>query len=308
MPADRVTVLNPTGLRALARRHPIALYLTIVFGLGYPLMLLPVLAGRGVIPGASLPAMIGLDLERASALMMVFLALFPAALIVSALEGGRPAVLALLRRMGRWRIGAGWWVFVLLALPAATVIIALILGDTFRPPTLSSLAVELGGFLAGFLAVNFWEESSWAGFMQTRLERRYNLYLAALLTAIPFAAIHMPLQLLNGTPSALDLLTHFALLTVLAVVVRSFFGLVLRGAGNSLLAVGVAHTIFNRSNNTDGIAAKLLVGSHRQSAALLATLLLTIALGLILRRRAGPAERARLDAANGEGPGSLASS
>jgi membrane protease YdiL (CAAX protease family) len=184
----------------------------------------------------------------------------------------------------------------------------LILGDTFRPPTLSSLAVELGGFLVGFLAVNFWEESSWAGFMQTRLERQYNLYLAALLTAIPFAAIHMPLQLLNGTPSALDLLTHFALLTVLAVVVRSFFGLVLRGAGNSLLAVGVAHTIFNRSNNTDGIAAKLLVGSHREIAALLATLLLTIALGLILRRRAGPAERARLDAANGEGLGSLASS
>jgi membrane protease YdiL (CAAX protease family) len=302
MSATPAAALDPewTGLRGLARRHPIALYLTIVFGLGYPLMLLPVLAGRGVIPGASLPALVGLDLERAAALMMVVLALFPAALVVSALEGGRPAVLALLRRMGNWRIGAGWWAFVLLALPLVTVAIALILGDTFRPPTVGLVAAELGGLAAGFLLVNLWEESSWAGFMQTRLERRHNLYLAALLTAIPFAAIHLPLQLLNGRPSPLDLLTYFALLTILAVVVRSFFGLVVRGAGNSLLAVGIAHTMFNRSNNTDGIAAKVLDGSHRQIAALLATLLLTVTLGLIQRRRTGPAERARLDAANGE--------
>lgn len=289
------------GLQALARRHPIALYLAIVFGFGYPFMLLWVLAGRGALPGAELPTKIGLDVEKAAALMMVILALFPAALIVSALEGGRPAVLALLRRMAIWRIGAGWWAFVLLALPATTVVIALILGDTLRPPTAGTLGAELGGFLAGFLAVNLWEESSWAGFMQTRLERRHNLYVAALLTAIPFAAIHMPLQLLHGSPSVLSLLGNFLLLTVLAVVVRSFFGLVLRGAGNSLLAVGVAHTIFNRSNNSDGIAARLLEGGHRQVAALLATLLLAVTLGVIQRRRAGPAERARLDAMNGEG-------
>jgi membrane protease YdiL (CAAX protease family) len=292
---------EPTGLRRLARQHPIALYLTIVFGLGVPLMLLPVLAQRGILPGASLPAKVGLDLESVAALMMVALALFPAALIVSGLEGGRPAVLAFLRRMGMWRIGAGWWALILLALPALTVVLALIMGDTFKPPTLGLLAAELGGFLAGFLFVNLWEEASWAGFMQTRLERRHNLYLAAALTAIPFAGIHMPLQLLNGRPSLTNLLAHFALLTVLAVVVRSYFGLVMRGAQNSLLAVGVAHTIFNRSNNNNGIAAKLLEGDQRQGAALIATLLLTIALGVILHRRTRPDERARLDALNGEG-------
>jgi membrane protease YdiL (CAAX protease family) len=264
-------------------------------------MLLPVLADRGVIPGASLPAKVGLDLESVAALMLVALALFPAALIVSALEGGRPAVQALLRRMAVWRFGAGWWAFILLALPATTVILALIMGGTFKPLTSRLLIAELGGFLAGFLFVNLWEEASWAGFMQTRLERSHNLYLAAALTAIPFAGIHVPLQLLNGRPSPADLLAHFALLTVLAVVVRSYFGLVLRGAQNSLLAVGVAHTIFNRSNNSNGIAAKVVEGDQRQGAALIATLLLTIALGLFLRRRTGPIERARLDGLNGEG-------
>ena len=67
---------------------------------------------------------------------------------------------------------------------------------------------------------------------------------------------------------------------MLAIVVRNYFGLVMRGTGGSLLAVGVAHTIFNRSNNSDGIAALLLEGDKRQGAALLATLLLAIALGV----------------------------
>jgi len=280
------SAVGPTGLRAVARRHPIAVYLAIVFGLGYPLMALPILADRGIIPGASLPSALGLDVEKTSALLMVLFALFPAALIVSALEGGRPAVAELLRRMRIWRIGAAWWVLVLGALPAVTVGIAVLMGDTIRPPTPSTLAAELGGFLAGLLLVNLWEEASWAGFMQTRLERRYNLYTAAALTAVPFAGIHLPLQFVAGTPTPFALLLQFVLLAVIATVVRSYFGLVLRGAANSLLAVGVAHTIFNRSNNADGIAARLLEGSHRQGAALLATLVVTVLLGLLMRRRA----------------------
>jgi membrane protease YdiL (CAAX protease family) len=261
-------------------------------------MFLPMLAARGMIPGGSLPGLVGLDTERASAFLMVALALFPAALIVSGLEGGRPAVIALLKRAVIWRIGPGWWTFVLLGLPLTTVVLALLLGDRFRPPTVATLGAELAGFAAGFLLVNLWEEISWTGFIQTRLERRYHLYLAALLTAVPFAAIHLPLQVINGVTSPVDLAIAFALLTAVGIVVRSFFGLVLRGTANSLLAVGVAHTIFNRSNNTDGIAARLLDGAHRQVAALVATLILTVALGVLLRRRTGTAERARLDAAS----------
>src|SRR5215212_4068223 len=51
------------------------------------------------------------------------------------------------------------------------------------------------------------------------------------------------------------------LLMVLVIFVRSLFGMVLRGAGNSLLVVGLTHAMFNRSNNNDGIAADLLPSS-----------------------------------------------
>ena len=267
-------------MRNLARRHPIALYLALVFGLGVPLMMLGVLASRGIIPGASLPAYVGLDLEKASALAMVLFALFPAAVIVTALDGGRPAVNEFFKRVFNWRFSAGWLAFILLALPATTVVLALTLGDTFNPPTLWELVKEVGGFFAGFLLVNWWEESSWAGFMQTRLEQRHNLFVSAALTAIPFAGIHMPLQFLHGTPSVTGFFSNFLLLCVLAIVVRSYFGLIKNGTAGSLLAVGAAHTMFNRSNNSDGIAALLLEGGHRQIAALLATLLLTITLGV----------------------------
>jgi membrane protease YdiL (CAAX protease family) len=293
-------------LRRIALRRPITLFLVLVFGLGVPLMFLPLLAERGVIPGGSVPGMVGLNTERAAALLLVLLALLPAALIVSTLEGGRPAVRALLGRALIWRFGAGWWAAILLALPLTTIALSLLLGDAFRPPTAAAIGAELAGFAFGFLLVNLWEEISWAGFLQTRLERRHHLYLAAFLTAIPFAAIHMPLQVINGmtSPSALGI--HFALLMVLAFVFRSLVGLVMRGAANSLLAVGLLHITFNRSNNNDGIAAKLLDGPHRQVAALAATLLLTVVLGLLLKNRAGPTERARLDARTGEGAAAAA--
>ena len=208
---------------------------------------------------------------------------------------------ALLRRATSWRIGPLWWAIVLLAVPVTTIVVALAMGDGFRPPTAATMGAELAGILFGFVLANFGEEIAWAGFCQTRLERRHNLYLAAALTAIPFAAIHMPLQVINGNTSPLSLAGGFLALTVLGIVFRSMLGLALRGTRNSVLAVAVMHTMFNRSNNSDGVAAKLLDGTHRQIAALIATALVTVALGYFLRQRATRAERSRLDAADGEG-------
>jgi hypothetical protein len=62
--------------------------------------------------------------------------------------------------------------------------------------------------------------------------------------------------------------------------------------------VGLTHTFFNRSNNTDGIAADLLPGGDsRQLAALLATVVLTVLLGLILRSKLSRSYRRELDEA-----------
>ena len=197
----------------------------------------------------------------------------------------------------RWRVGIGWWLTAFLALPLLTVLIAVLFGDTAVRPSIDVLGRELLGLLVAWLLINLWEEAAWAGFLQTRLERRHNFFLAALLTGIPFAAIHMPLQVITGqVRSAVDFAVGFGLLMVLVIFIRSLFGMVLRGAGNSLLVVGLTHAMFNRSNNNDGIAADLLPSSDsRQLAALLATIVLTVVLGLVLRRKLSRSFRYQLD-------------
>jgi uncharacterized protein len=156
---------------------------------------------------------------------------------------------------------------------------------------------ELLGIAIAFLLVNLWEEAAWAGFMQTRLERRHNFFLAALLTGIPFAAIHMPLRVINGEArTAVDVIIGFAVLAAFVTFFRSACGMVLRGAANSLLLAGLTHTMFNRSNNGDGIVADILRGGDsRQVAALLATVLLVAMLGLVLRKKLSRSYRRKLD-------------
>ena len=64
---------------------------------------------------------------------------------------------------------------------------------------------------------------------QTRLESRFNIVIAAALTALPFACVHMPLLLIGEPVSAIS---------------------VLRGvAGLLVLGVGILHSVFNASNN-----------------------------------------------------------
>ena len=188
--------------------------------------------------------------------------------------------------MLRWRVGIVWWVFAMLALPTTAVLLARVFGDSPHLPGPRVLAGELLGLAAGFFLINIWEEAIWAGFFQTHLERRHNFFLAAALTGLPFTAVHMPLQVINGeVASALDLVVAFTLLFVVTIVVRSLFGMVLRGAANSVLLVAVTHVMFNRSANSDGIVADILSGGdNRQMAVLLATLVLAVVLGVILRK------------------------
>ena len=137
------------------------------------------------------------------------------------------------------------------------------------------------------LVANIWEEGTWLGFMQTRLERRHGFFAAAALTAVPFAAVHLPLRVINGSATTpAELISAFAILVVFCFFVRTLLGTVARGASNSVLLAAVTHTMFNRSNNGGGLGDDLLAGPNRQLAALMAAVLLTVVLVVVNRRRA----------------------
>jgi membrane protease YdiL (CAAX protease family) len=266
-------------LHALIARRPVTVFLALVFGIGWPLLAIPILAYHGVIPGGQLPI-------ELFALGVTLLVMLPSALWVTSVVDGRSGVRALLVRAFRWRFGPVWWAVVLLGLPVTALVIGLLLGGSLHTTDAGSvLATQALQIVIAVLVINLWEETVWAGFLQTRLERRHGFLAAALLTAVPFAGVHMPLLLIDDNVTVASVLRGVGGLLLLAVVVRLMIGVVLHGAAGSLLAVGVLHQLFDASNNRGGLVDSFLSGADEGVVTLIASVLLTLVAGAALRDR-----------------------
>jgi len=283
-------------LRGLIARRPITAFLMIAFALAYPLMALPILASRGMIPGGSVPAALHIAPDEMAGVLLTLGALVPATLIVTWCADGRAGVWRLVRRLARWRVGAGWWLVLMAGLPVLTVGLALLMGDSLNTVDPLDMVFDQWRLLGlNFLLVNLWEEAAWAGFLQTRMERRHNVFVAALLTAVPFAFAHLPLALFADFTAG-SLAASLLLYLILGVLVRPMLGVVLRGTRDSLFAVALLHSVFNRTNNDNGIAAQLLDGQTRSLTMLLGVLVLTAGTAIAFRHRLTRAVRVELDA------------
>jgi membrane protease YdiL (CAAX protease family) len=284
-----------SGFRGFAARRPVAALLIMVFSISYPIMAVVALAVHQVIPGYQLIDRLPIPPDELAGLLLTLVALLPAALYVTWAADGREGLRQLLRRVSRWRFGVGWWLFVLTALPLLTVGVGLVLGDTPQP--VDPVALLLGQvplLMINLLLVNLWEETAWAGVMQTRLERRHNLFVAAFLTSIPFGAAHWPLAFLGDVTPLSAVISLFAYI-LLGALVRPLAALSMRGSRDSVLAFALLHSVFNRTNNHNGIVATLLNGDAHQVGILIVLPVLTIAASVVLRHKLGPSYRRHLD-------------
>jgi membrane protease YdiL (CAAX protease family) len=276
--ARRPVPAPPGGLRSRVARHPLSAFLVLVAVVGWPLMSVPALTTHGVLPGGPLP-------QEPFALGTTLLVMLPAALWVTAVADGRPAVRALLRRAVRWRFGAGWWATVLLALPVLTLAVGVAAGQGLQTgDLLPALASGAFSVVTAVLLVHLWEETVWAGFFQGRLEQRHGFLPAAALTAVPFAAVHLPLAFIGDLTAARVGLAVGALF-VLGVVLRLLVGATVRGAAGSLLAAGFVHASFNASNNEGNLVDDLLGGGQPSLYAIVATVLFTAGALVAVRDR-----------------------
>jgi membrane protease YdiL (CAAX protease family) len=138
----------------------------------------------------------------------------------------------LFSRVFRWQFGIGWWAVVLFGLPVIALVLGVISGGTLKPADVGSVLIkQLGSIVLAVVIINLWEETVWAGFFQTRLESRFNFVVAAMLTALPFAGVHLPTLLLDDQISVLSVLEGLGGLLILGVAVRLLMGVVLRGRG-----------------------------------------------------------------------------
>jgi membrane protease YdiL (CAAX protease family) len=276
---ERATTSRPTsGFRGLAARRPLTVFLGIVFGMGWPVLSVPLLADRGVVDGGPLPA-------ELFALGVTWFVMLPAALWVTAVSDGPGAARALLRRVVRWRFG-WWWAAILLALPATTLGVGFGLGGSLDLGGGSAQWVQgLVLLVTAVLLIHLWEETVWAGFLQTRLEGRHNLVIAALLTAVPFSAIHIPIIVIGRT----DVLAAIGGVLVLGVAMRLLVGVFMRGTGGSVLAAGLVHGVYNACNNNGGLVDGLLRDADQNLAAPIALVVVTAAAAAVIHRRRRPA-------------------
>jgi uncharacterized protein len=289
------------GLRGWTARRPLTAFAVLAFAGIYPMMFLPILASHGVIPGGALLDRLPMAPDELAGLLLTLFGLLPATLYVTWASEGPEGLRRLWSRMRQWRVGAVWWLLVVAALPLLTVNIAWLLGDPLTSvDPVRFVITQVGLLAANFFLVNLWEETAWAGFLQTRLERRHNMFIAALITAVPFGFAHWPLAFF-GDFTATSVAVGLTLYLVLGVIFRPMLGVFLRGTRDSVLLVAVLHSVFNRTGNENGIAAGLLDGDARALATPIAVIVLTAVTAVVIRRRLTRAYRATLDDAGRTG-------
>jgi membrane protease YdiL (CAAX protease family) len=224
-------------IRNLVRRRPVGTFLVFAIGLTWAMELVSLFNGWDLTP----------------AKLAELIVLLGAAVAVTGWTRGRAGLRQLFAAAFRWRLGVGRYLFLLLSMPLLTMAVGAATG-TLRDPAGGWLPL-IGGYLFltlvfGALLANIWEETAWSGIVQSRLMSRHGLLVGSMLTAVPFALIHLPLAFenhgLRGT-SVTDVAITWAVLIGAAPFMRYLLGTVLLDTGGSILAVGILHASFNAS-------------------------------------------------------------
>ena len=163
------------------------------------------------------------------------------ALIVSALIGGKAAVLALLRKLTVWRVGWRWYVVALFLQPAlnlGAISLNVLLGAP--APTVSafgSWSALLGAFalrLVNPFDGPMLEELGWRGFAQPRLQERFSPLTANLILAVLVTIWHLRL-----IPSG-----DYAWIYIpVTMAVTILYGWVYNATGGSVLLTLMMHAV-----------------------------------------------------------------
>jgi uncharacterized protein len=168
---------------------------------------------------------------------------FLAAIVVLAVTRGKAGVMALLRRMVRWRVSPVWYAVALL-LPIAITVAATVLNVLFGAQAPSSAELSgWSGLVAGFFVLllvpgfgGAWEEPGWRGYALPRLQVGRSALLASLILGLLWAFWHLPLMVV-GEVNWSDI--------VLVIAASVVFAWVFNSASGSVLIAMVMHAMNN---------------------------------------------------------------
>src|SRR5690606_29933410 len=104
-----------------------------------------------------------------------------------------------LGRLGRVRLPTGWWLFLILGVPALFYAGAALSGTIGDPFPFTSWTAAAGA-LAVTLVIGPIEEFGWRGLMLPLLQRRFMPFWAGIIVGVVWGLWHVPAFLLSGTP------------------------------------------------------------------------------------------------------------
>jgi membrane protease YdiL (CAAX protease family) len=150
-------------------------------------------------------------------------------------HGGRAGLRRFLSRLLLWRAAVGWYLLLLVGLPAVYFLGAA-LGGTLTPEVLAQPPLaELVTLMAFMLILGPVEELGWRGYALPLLQRAMAPAWAGLVLGAIWALWHVPAFFLGGTPqSGWDVMPFLLGATAVSVIVTGFFN---AARGSILVAV-----------------------------------------------------------------------
>ena len=223
-----------TGLSQLVRRHPLAIFLVLTYGLTWALWIpLDIFRDAAAGPYTSLALLIGSNIPSAVAIVLTLVGF------------GWGATRKLLGRLLIWRISWRWYL-VLLA-PTALVIGTITLVAVTRGGPTAALAMPLLNAIFFVAFMTFpgsaaGEEIGWRGYALPRLQSRRTALTASLLVGSLHGLWHLPLWLRGDADHRLSVYPAFLIQALALAVIYTWL---YNSSKGSLLLVILFHTATN---------------------------------------------------------------
>ena len=196
--ASTPSVTLNSGLFGWMKRHPLIAYFSMAYAFTWVLVIPITLSQRGL-GFFSLPD----GLLFALFLLSTFSGPLPAALIMTSLIDGPSGRRQLFRRMFQWRVGARWYLLVLVGYP-----LIFLIGMTFSSGATPWIALAqkwpllftyyLPTAALGIIFPGLGEEPGWRGFALPRLQQQYGPLTGSLILGTLHGLWHLPAYFISG--------------------------------------------------------------------------------------------------------------
>lgn len=239
---------NDAAPRNVLARHPLIWFFVLAYAFSWIVEAPVVLSktGTGLLP-YELPRLVTTILIAAA----TFTGPTVAAFVMAHATEGPDGVRRLARRYVHWRVGIGWYLFVLLAVPVIEILGAIVIPGvvgSYQPFTAAMAAAYPLNLLMTFvLGGPLGEEPGWRGFALPRLQRLRGPLLGTLVLGVLWALWHLPL-FWSGVwtpPTPANIVMFIVMITGLTVMMTWVFNHV----QGSLLITMLMHATFNTFAN-----------------------------------------------------------